>query len=297
MLFSVVIPTLRRPELLAETLAGLLTCDPAADEIIVVDGDPERSASDVVRRTTRSNAPPIRYLPTAPGAARQRNLGVAAASGDVVLFLDDDVAIGTSTFAVLSEAYREPSLVGVTGRVVGDRSRLVSMQSPLRKLLPGGGSEGSFTRYGYPRYIQRVEVARDVEFMLGCFMSARRSVAEEVGFDENLPGPALAEDEDFSFRLSRHGRLRYLPELVVEHKMGFRGEDSRALGRMIVANRAYLFRKNFQATPLARAQFAMLVFILFAHRLAALDPAGAQGVLEGSAQAWRERNSHGTGRG
>lgn len=292
------IPTLRRPAMLAETLAAVLECDPAAHEVIVVDGDPERSARDVVGRfETRSSSPPVRYLPTELGLTRQRNLGMAEASGDIVVFLDDDVAMGTRMFAMLADAYRDPSVVGATGRIVGDRSRLVSMQSPLRKLLPGAGSEGSFTRYGYPTYIQRVEIARDVEYMLGCFMSARRRFAEEVGFDENLVGAALAEDEDFSFRLSRRGRLLYLPEIVVGHRLGLRGDDSRALGRMIVVNRAYLFRKNFRATPLARAQFALLVFILFVHRLAALDPAGAQGVLEGSAQAWRERNSHGTGRG
>ena len=40
MRFSVVIPTLRRPGPLRETLESLLACEPPADEVIVVDGDP-----------------------------------------------------------------------------------------------------------------------------------------------------------------------------------------------------------------------------------------------------------------
>ena len=46
--------------------------------------------------------------------------------------------------------------------------------------------------------------------MPGCFMSARREAAS-VRFDEKLGAYALAEDEDFSYRLSRRGRLVYLP--------------------------------------------------------------------------------------
>ena len=41
MRFSVVIPTLARPEPLRETLDSVLACDPPADEVIVVDADPD----------------------------------------------------------------------------------------------------------------------------------------------------------------------------------------------------------------------------------------------------------------
>ena len=73
-----------------------------------------------------------------------------------------------------------------------------------------------------------------------------------------MGGYALAEDEDFSYRLSRLGRIRYAPEIVVEHrKLGFGSHDPRRLGRLVVVNRAYLFRKNFPGTALARAQFPL----------------------------------------
>ena len=44
MRFSVVIPTLGRPEILRRTLTSLAGCEPAPAEVLVVDGDPERSA-------------------------------------------------------------------------------------------------------------------------------------------------------------------------------------------------------------------------------------------------------------
>ena len=86
-------------------------------------------------------------------------------------------------------------------------------------------------------------------------LTARRWAAASVGFDERLGGYALAEDEDFSCRLARLGRVRYEPSLVGEHdNAGFAGRDRRGFNRSLVVNRAYPFRKNFPQSPLTRAQ-------------------------------------------
>ena len=145
--------------------------------------------------------------------------------------------------------------------------------------------------FGYPRRLQDTESERDVEFMQGCLMSARRDAVERVGFDEELPGYGLAEDEDFSYRLSRVGRLRYLPDAVVVHKNeGFRGSELRAFNRTVVVNRTYLFRKNFpDRTLLDRLKFAGLILVLAAHRLVNREWAGLVGLAEGSLAAWRDR--------
>jgi GT2 family glycosyltransferase len=283
---SVIVATLDRPGLLAETLASVLACDPPAAEIIVVDASVS-PPPDAVWPSASAGRPTIRHIRAQPGLTRQRNIGLRAASGEIVLFLDDDVTVQPNTFAILADAYRDRSVAGVTGRVLGDRARRVDRGHGLRSILPGGGREGSFTRYGYPRYIRHQDRAHDVEFLPGCFMSARTSLALEVGFDEALTGLAVAEDEDFSYRLSRRGRLRYVPDLAVHHRLGPRRESSRALGRMVVVNRSYLFRKNFERTALARAQFKLLVLMLLGHRLVNLDLSGARGVLEGAAEARR----------
>ena len=163
--------------------------------------------------------------------------------------------------------------------------------SRFRRWLPGGGEDGRFTRYGYPRYLSDPGQDRDVEFMRGCFMSARIGAARTVRFDEHMSGYALAEDEDFSYRLSQLGRIRYIANIVVEHrKLGFGSADERRFGRLVVVNRAYLFRKNFEQTPLARAQFVLLVAMLVGHRVVNREWRGAQGLLEGAAQVLRGRS-------
>jgi GT2 family glycosyltransferase len=287
MRFSVVIPTRGRPELLRETLESIARCNPAPEEVLVVDGDPARSAERIVGETL----PRARYLASEPGLTRQRNAALAVCTGDVVVFIDDDVDLDSSIFVHLAEVYRDPSVIGATGRVIEPASRRFGHKhAPIRRLLLAGGPPGSFTRFGYPRYVLDVDRDLDVQVMQGCFMSARREAALAVGFDEGLPGYGLAEDEDFSYRLSRRGRIRYVPQAVLEHKKtGFSEHDPRALGRVAVRNRAYLFRKNFRRTPLARAQFAFLLLLLLGQRLVNREWAGARGLLEGAVDAWRER--------
>jgi GT2 family glycosyltransferase len=211
----------------------------------------------------------------------------------VVVFLDDDTAVDPGIFRALARAYRDPAVVGASGRVVEPELRRVgNMRSRWRRLLPGGGHEGGFTRYGYPRWLQDDGRERDVEYMLGCFMSARRELAARVGFDEHLTGYALAEDEDFAYRLSRLGRLRFVPDAVVVHRVVDAGrklspERMREFNRMVVVNRAYLFRKNFRATRLARIEFALLVGVFMAHRAINGEWAGVRGLAEGALEAWR----------
>ena len=119
-------------------------------------------------------------------------------------------------------------------------------------------------------------------------MSARREVAAEVRFDEQLSNYSLGEDDDFSYRLSRRGRIRYEPAAVVHHhKLGARKMDQRKLDRLRVVNRAYLFRKNFPQTLRARAGFAALLVILCAHRMLNREWSGLRGLLEGISQMRR----------
>ena len=290
MRFSVLIPTFKRPDVLRQTLENLVDCDPKPDEIVLIDADPAKSAQPLVEEFARiDGSPPIRYLSSEPGLAVQRNRGMKMAGGDVFVFLDDDVTVDRRLFAELATAYEEPTVVGATGRVIEpEPHRYGGANSWIRKVLPGGGDQGEFTRFGYPRYLRDLQAPRDVQHMLGCFMTARREAAEQVRFDEHLASYALAEDEDFSYRLSRLGRIRYIPEAVVTHeKLGYSSFDSRRFGRLVVVNRAYLFRKNFPQTRLARAQFALLVLMLLVHRVINREWRAAQGVLEGAARVWR----------
>jgi len=255
----------------------------------VVDGDPDGSARAVVE-TMSDTIANLRFVHTERGLTRQRNRGAAEASGDVVVFLDDDVEIPPDLFTYVASAYDDPSVVGMTGKVLEEQhGRLIAKGSRVRRSLPGGGKEGSFTRFGYPRRVLEDRL-QDVEFMQGCFMTARRDQTLAVGFDETLTGYALAEDEDFSYRLSCRGRIIYDPRAVVRHaNSGFANRDRRAFDERVVLVRAYLFRKNFEQTFYARVQFGLLVLMLLIHRILNREWSGARGIVAGAMRLIRGR--------
>lgn len=285
MTFSVIVATLGRPERLGRSLRAIAALEPAPDEVLVVDGDPQRSAAGVVATLTAEVAPlPVRYVESQPGLTRQRNVGLAAATSDVVVFLDDDAALDPGALAVLGQIYADDDgVVGATGPVEEPAShRIGGQRSAVRRLLRGRRPEGTFMRCGYPRRIVDGTAPMDVEQMPGCFMSARLDAARATRFDERLPGYGLAEDEDFSYRLSRRGRIRYDPRAVVHHdNSGFGGRDRRGFGRTVVVHRWYLLRKNFAPTPFARLQFAALIVLFVVHRLLNRDLAGVRGLVDG----------------
>ena len=287
--FSVVIATLGRADALATALESLGACDPRPAEAIVVDGAADETVRRLVDELEAATGISGRYLTSEPGSTVQRNAGLTEVTGNVVVFADDDVVFGRNVFAELDRAYRDAGVVGATVDIEEPAAhRFGGRDSRVRRWLLGGAAVGTFTRYGYPRYLPPGSPERDVEVMAGCLMSARVGEAREVGFDEALTGYALAEDEDFSRRLSRLGRIRYLPGAKVEHrKRGFSSRDPRAFNRKVAANRTYLFRKNFPQTRVARVQFRLFLVLLVTHRLLNRDWAGARGLLEGARQAAR----------
>jgi glycosyltransferase involved in cell wall biosynthesis len=293
MRFSLVIATKGRPEPLAATLDSAAAALPPESEVIVVDGDAERSAEPVVAQLGALHpGASMRYIASEPGAALQRNVGLDAAAGEVVVFTDDDCTFEVGLFEALDAAYEDPAVVGVTGRIEAPVHDGVggNPHSRLRWLLLGGGPQGTMTSFGFRRPIVDVHEPRDVEFMPGPLMTARRELATEVRFDERLAAYSLGEDDDFSYRLSRRGRVRYEPAArVYHHELGWRSIDRRRMDRLRVVNHTYLFKKNYRQTWRAKAGFARHVAVLIAHRVLNREWSGLLGLFEGMRDARRTK--------
>ncbi len=95
---SVVIPTLDRADLLAQTIERIeqQTVDRKLYEVIVVDNGSKDSTRDVLAQKSfkYSNLRVYEQLKQR-GAAATRNVGIRQADGDVVLFIDDDIQAET----------------------------------------------------------------------------------------------------------------------------------------------------------------------------------------------------------
>lgn len=266
---AVIIATLGRTEQLSNALDSLRRSDTSPDEVLIVDGSDDASALEVTGRHAAAAAYPVRHVSSPRGLTRQRNVGLEEAGCDVVLFLDDDAVVPPEAIGEIRAAYSDPTVIGVTARIVEPYGNQVGGKvSFFRRLYNAGAGQGTFTAAGFPRRLQNESVRQDIEFMQGAFMSARLDAARSIGFDELLPGYGLAEDEDFSRRLSQSGRIRYLGDVEIHHdNSGFSTRDRVVFARSVVRHRRYLFHKNFEQTRSSRAQFALLMGVLVTHRL------------------------------
>ena len=86
---SVVIPTRDRPGLLAHTLKTVLWQEDVDAEVLVVDDGTGSGTAAVLEQLGDSRVHLLRNSGP-PGASRARNVGIAAAKGHWIAFLDDD---------------------------------------------------------------------------------------------------------------------------------------------------------------------------------------------------------------
>jgi glycosyltransferase involved in cell wall biosynthesis len=117
---TVIIATRNRPERLDTCLDTVLALDYPAFDIVVVDNDP--TTSDTVELVSARGAATgrIRYLrENRRGIGAARNCGLAAASGSIVAFTDDDVAVDRHWLSELAAPFvAVPGVAGATGLIM-----------------------------------------------------------------------------------------------------------------------------------------------------------------------------------
>ena len=112
---SVVVVSRHRPAALIRCLTGISQLRYAPFEIVVV-ADP--ASLDVVRGWSMQDSIKT-VLFDEPNIAKARNVGVEAAAGDVVAFLDDDAVPEPGWLRHLTEPFADPNVAAAGGFVRG----------------------------------------------------------------------------------------------------------------------------------------------------------------------------------
>ena len=191
---SLIIPTLNRQARLCHTLQLALAQDYPDLEIIVIDQTVE--TSEELAALLALSAGRITYLrfnpPNLPAA---RNRGLAAAAGEIAIFIDDDVLFDVGFVSSHMRNHVGPETCAVMGLTLprSDADQPLLQLSKDRK------------EYGLPAYVRVGDVC-EARWILGGNTSVPRAAARAVcGFDEYYSGSSACEDVDFSQRLRRTG--------------------------------------------------------------------------------------------
>ncbi len=248
---SVVICTKDRPGELATCLDSLATQRRLPLEVLVVDAS-ATPPTEVVDGFRRRVSCAVELIRAEPGLPRQRNIGIRAARGDVVMFFDDDVVLEPDYLEELARVYDRDTtraIGGVGGAQVPDPTprESAARRAFARLFLLAGYGSGRLKRSGCAEYALSPAVEMEVDFLSGCNMSFRREVFADELFDERLSGYAIGEDLQFSYRVSRRWKLVVTPRARVEHRHtgGGRPRAGR-LEEMRVINR-FLFVRDVVA--------------------------------------------------
>jgi len=204
---SVVVATYGREETLCQTLSHLFDLDYPSYEIIVVDQTPTHTP--VTERFLAEHRDRFQYVRSEPPSLpRARNVGVTRATGEIVVFLDDDVIPAPSLLRAHVEAYDEPTVGGVAGQV------LVPGEPRLATDRVGQVVDRRYRHYNF-----NSTVVTDALFAQGCNMSFRRALIDEAGgFEPAFASNSTFEEIDLCLRLHRLGyRLRFEPQASVLH--------------------------------------------------------------------------------
>ncbi len=178
----------------------------------------------------------VDVIVSSPGLARQRNCALMEiqAQAKVIIFLDDDFLPATDWIencCTLFTCFTD--LVGLTGTVIKDGA----VTGPI------SWHEAECLLSNYKR-TTRNEI-KGVASTYGCNMAFRSSAIGDERFDERLVLYGWLEDNDFSRRISRRGRLVTSDTLLGVHLSIQRGRVSgKRLGYSQVVNPVYLARKG-----------------------------------------------------
>ena len=200
----VIIPTKNRAADLAIAVRSLLGQTILPAQVAIVDQSIDESGLDLVR-TEFAGAPGVRldytWDTSINGAAAARNRAMESATGDIWLFLDDDVVLEPDFIERLLEVYiNYPEVQGVSGIITNYRPSPL----PLR-LWTAIFARGPFNDERQPIYCAAEQLRNGepvpVRQFTGALMSFRASTIREMRFDPKLTGGSLAEDTDFCWRL------------------------------------------------------------------------------------------------
>jgi glycosyltransferase involved in cell wall biosynthesis len=221
-------------------------------ELIIVDNGSTDATAVVVERFIKAASFPIRHVfEPKLGLGNARNAGVAAASGEILAFTDDDCYPAADFLGQVWSAFCDPSLGYTTGRI------LLHDPEDLPMAIQNYNMPVTFCRKSFinPGGVQ------------GANMAFRREVLNQIGgFDPLFGAGSLfpAEDLDAASRASAAGwNGQYCPEIVVHHHHGRKTSDAPRIWRSYGLGIGACYMKLFLQGP---GRVRLIRFVRYVHR-------------------------------
>lgn len=220
---TVVVCTRDHPDGLRNCLDSLLAQRYFRYRVLVVDNAPSDNATERVVREYADKGPVDYLRENLPGLSRARNAAVAAAPGEILAWIDDDVVADPFWLAEVARALVEnPDADAVSGMIVP-----AELETDVQVWFEqfGGHSKGrGFTPAVFSPHTAHLQspLYPLPAFGTGANMVFRPGVIERIGgFDQALGAgtPAMGSEDTLAFMqvLNAGGTVAYQPTALVRH--------------------------------------------------------------------------------
>ena len=184
---SLILCTKNRRDILIHNLELFIDQFDIGDEIIIVDSSDR--PREIGREDFGEMKPNIRYFHTSPGLPLQRNYGIARATCDLVMFLDDDIYLFPASLEKMRLFFMEHSEIDA---ITGALSERVLPSTFTRRLQYVFGrlfftsyfGKMSLTLGGLPILALDSYKEHPASFLRGGFSVYRRYVFADIRYDE-----------------------------------------------------------------------------------------------------------------
>jgi GT2 family glycosyltransferase len=213
---SAVVATQNRAGILRRTLDSLLLQEISPAELIVVDSSEDEASKNLITDFTSGFEAPIAIRWCAavrPGAAAQRNEGVALAKQPFIWFFDDDITFEPNCLYRLWKFIEsDRQLGGLNAMIVNQRYQRPGTISRLMFTLMHGRAEKTFAGKVIGPAINLLPEDRDdlpdvvpVEWLNTTCTIYRRESLPDPPFPELFGGYSLMEDLALSLNVAKRG--------------------------------------------------------------------------------------------
>lgn len=255
MQISIIICTYNRTKDLNECLNSILLQTYLPVEVIIVDNGDDNQSGNLINSKNEEFEKrniPLKYIKNdrENSLTVARNLGAKYTTGEIVLFVDDDVVLDKDYVQQTLKVYQEyPNALGVQGYIAQERPSktgnllnrffsLYHLEEDQCRVLPSVSGT-----YPYP-----LSKTISCQWLSGANHSYKRQILKELEYDEKLKKYSEGEDLDFSYRVAKkHPASLYItPQAKLIHKASPAGRLlTKELTYMQEVYGLYLFHKNF----------------------------------------------------
>lgn len=188
---SVIIAAYNEEKVIVRTIETVLGSDYPNLEVVVVDDGSRDRTSEIVREHFADDVRVRCLRKENGGKASALNVGIAEATGEVIVALDADTLFTKETISRLVRHFADPNVGAVSGNVrVGNTNNLLTRWQSLEYI-----TSQNFDRRAY-------DLLNCITVVPGAVGAWRRSALQAVG---GYTSDTLAEDADLTWKVRRAG--------------------------------------------------------------------------------------------